>query len=87
MAWFDPDYHTRLVFPFWMELAAFCRAINRGRLSRWEWIQCYWIMLRWIWNYKTFLFYEDLTYYPRQYVVRNMPQAKAAWDWLRTKTR
>jgi glycosyltransferase involved in cell wall biosynthesis len=77
--WFDPAAAHRRLFPFWTEFAAFWDAIGRSPLRFIERLRCYGVMVQWVWDYKEYLFYEDLAYYPRQWVVRNVPGAKALW--------
>ncbi|HJR58965.1 MAG TPA: glycosyltransferase family 2 protein [Vicinamibacterales bacterium] len=81
--WFDPDAAHRKLFPFWTEFFAFWGVIRRSPLSGHARARCRLVMLRWLWHYKKYLFYEDLSYYPRQWVARRVPGAKALWSWLK----
>jgi hypothetical protein len=78
-AWFDPAKAHQRMFPFWTELAGFWNTIGRSPLTRADRLRCYGVMLEWAWQYKVYLIYEDLLYYPRQFAARNIPGAKVAW--------
>lgn len=82
--WFDPALQHRKIFPFWLEYARFWQSIGRSPLSRPDRLRCYAAMLGWAWSYKEYLVYEDLLYYPRQWVAANVPGAKRAWTWLKS---
>jgi hypothetical protein len=81
--WFDPDTRHQRIYPFWTEFLGFWRTIPRSPLSAGDRLRCYRAMLGWAWQYKGFLIYEDLLYYPRQWLVRRVPGAKPAWTWLK----
>lgn len=81
--WFDPSTASRRTYPFWTELASFKRAISMTPLRASERVACYWALIGWLWEYKKFLLYDDLSYYPRLWITSNVPGAKAAWSWLR----
>ncbi len=85
--WFDPAAANRKLYPFWTEFFAFWNVIGRSPLSMTDRLRCYAAMAGWAWSYKTFLIYEDLLYYPRQWVATHVPGAKAAWTWLKTTAR
>jgi glycosyltransferase involved in cell wall biosynthesis len=82
-AWFDPAKAHQRTFPFWTEFACFWNTIGRSPLTRADRMRCYVVMLQWAWRYKTYLIYEDLLYYPRQFLVRNVPGARTAWTRLK----
>lgn len=84
--WFDPEAARRRLFPFWTEFFAFWRVIGRSPLTFGARARCRLVMLRWLWDYKKYLLYEDLSYYPRQWVARRVPGAKTLWAWLKHGT-
>lgn len=81
--WFDPAAANRRLFPFWTEFFAFWNVIDRSPLSYPARARCRLVMLKWLWDYKKYLFYEDLSYYPRQWIARRVPGARAFWSWLK----
>jgi glycosyltransferase involved in cell wall biosynthesis len=81
--WFDPTAATRRLFPFWTEFFGFWNVVSRNSLPFVDRFRCYAIMVKWMWEYKKYLLYEDLAYYPRQWVVTRVPGAKKAWTWLK----
>lgn len=82
-AWFDPSNAKRKVFPFWRELFELLRVIRRTPLEWPERRRCYWEIIRWL-GQKGHIrrLYVDATHYPRKWIVRRFPKAKAAWNWL-----
>ncbi len=82
-AWFDPAAAQKRLYPFWTEFFAFWNVIGRSSLGHRERLRCYRVMLKWMWTYRVFLLYEDLLYYPRQWIVRNVPGAGRAWAWVK----
>ena len=83
--WFDPTAASRRLYPFWTEFAAFWDVIGRCPASLADRLRCYAAMVAWAWKYKTYLVYEDLLYYPRQWVARRFPHVKTLWTWLKER--
>jgi glycosyltransferase involved in cell wall biosynthesis len=82
-SWFDPLNEKRWVFPCWTELFEILRVIRQSPLKRRERLRCYREVLRWLLKHDHMRrLYLDATYYPRKWVVRHLPGAKTAWNWL-----
>jgi glycosyltransferase involved in cell wall biosynthesis len=81
--WMDPDNAKHWVFPFWKELAELLRIVRLSPLKWNERLRCYGEIVRWL-RYKGHIrrLYIDATHYPRKWVVRRFPWAKAGWNWL-----
>jgi glycosyltransferase involved in cell wall biosynthesis len=51
MAWFNPAYKGKIVFPYWMQLIDYLTMIWRVPTTFSEKLYCYKYMLRWIWDH------------------------------------
>jgi glycosyltransferase involved in cell wall biosynthesis len=81
--WMDPSNARGLVFPFWKELFELLRVVRVSPLRWQDQVRCFGETLSWL-RYKGHMrcLYVDATHYPRKWIVRRFPRAKAVWNWL-----
>jgi hypothetical protein len=86
--WFNPSNSKRKQLPYWQKLFKLWKVISRSSLKWRERVSCYWVLAQWLLERDTRRdLYQDVTHYPRKYLVRRFPKAKAAKNWLWRKKR